>query len=198
MNINIYVFIFYLIFYHNLRNFFKKFYSDNVYITNLISLFHSVISVLINGIFIFILNEKVCKKNEFIENNVIIFSLGYFIYDSYYCYVQNSKVFIIHHLLSSLILITSLYFNEFAIAISRSTNSLKNRVAIEASRVIMPFRLLVSMTFGISNVRDSRMMFRTAGLHNKTSTAGTMPPPILGKSVCEMTAFNVFANIDRT
>ena len=26
------------------------------------------------------------------------------------------------------------------------------------------------MTFGISNVRDSRMMFRTAGLHNKTST----------------------------
>ena len=87
---------------------------------------------------------------------------------------------------------------EFASAMSSSTKPLKTSVAIEASRVTIPLRLFVSITFGISNVRDSRIMFCTAGSQSKISTAGTIPPPIFGSKVCEITAFNVLASIERT
>ena len=39
----------------------------------------------------------------------------------------------------------------------------------------MPICRLVSITLGISKVRASRMMFRTAGVQSSTSTAGAMP-----------------------
>ena len=54
------------------------------------------------------------------------------------------------------------------------------------------------MTLGISKVLDSRMMFCTAGVQSRISTAGIMPRrSIRRKSVCDTTASSVFPSMDR-